>query len=191
VQSRGDDVWLLRVSFNSTLESLPLQLCSQPLTGNSFTIDRHGNLPGRFLCSRPYPFLIFSIKRHRHLSVLLTSSSFLLSKFNSFSFSITFYSIALKNKHKLVTASQTSFVLIPLSAIGKRVVINTWQSWDIIKLKFMSFTDTSLLKLMRSLKVLSNHAKTNRILFSLPLTRWLQQREGSSPSLFSLHRARA
>jgi hypothetical protein len=32
----GDDVCLLRVSFNSTLESLPLQLCSQPLTSNSF-----------------------------------------------------------------------------------------------------------------------------------------------------------
>jgi hypothetical protein len=41
----GDDVWLLRVSFNSTMESLPLQLCSQPLTGNSFAIDRLGNLP--------------------------------------------------------------------------------------------------------------------------------------------------
>jgi hypothetical protein len=34
----GDDVWLLCVSFNSTLESLPLQLCSQPLTGNSFAL---------------------------------------------------------------------------------------------------------------------------------------------------------
>jgi hypothetical protein len=43
----GDDVWLLRVSFNSTLESLPLQLCPQPLTGNNFAIDRLGNLPGR------------------------------------------------------------------------------------------------------------------------------------------------
>jgi hypothetical protein len=32
----GDDVCLLRVSFNSKLESLPLQLCSQPLTSNSF-----------------------------------------------------------------------------------------------------------------------------------------------------------
>jgi hypothetical protein len=32
----GDDVCLLRVSFNSTLESLSLQLCSQPLTSNSF-----------------------------------------------------------------------------------------------------------------------------------------------------------
>jgi hypothetical protein len=42
---RRDDVSLLRVSFNSTLESLPLQLCSQPLTGNSFAIDRLGNLP--------------------------------------------------------------------------------------------------------------------------------------------------
>jgi hypothetical protein len=41
----GDDVFLLRVSFNSTLESLPLELCSQPLTGNSFAIDRLGNLP--------------------------------------------------------------------------------------------------------------------------------------------------
>jgi hypothetical protein len=46
----GDDVWLLRVSFNSTLESLPY-LCSQPLAGNKFAIDRLGNLPGRFLCS--------------------------------------------------------------------------------------------------------------------------------------------
>jgi hypothetical protein len=43
----GDDVCLLRVSFNSTLESLPLQFCSQPLTSNSFVIDRLGNLPGR------------------------------------------------------------------------------------------------------------------------------------------------
>jgi hypothetical protein len=32
----GDDVCLLRVSFNSILESLPLQLYSQPLTSNSF-----------------------------------------------------------------------------------------------------------------------------------------------------------
>jgi hypothetical protein len=59
----GDDVWLLCVSFNSTLESLPLQLCSQPLTGNSFAIDHLGNLPGRFLCYWSYPFLVFSIKR--------------------------------------------------------------------------------------------------------------------------------
>jgi hypothetical protein len=42
-----DDVCLLCVLFNSTLESLPLQLCSQPLTSNSFAIDRLGNLPGR------------------------------------------------------------------------------------------------------------------------------------------------
>jgi hypothetical protein len=42
---RRDDVLLLRVLFNSTLESLPLQLFSQPLTGNSFAIDRLGNLP--------------------------------------------------------------------------------------------------------------------------------------------------
>jgi hypothetical protein len=41
---RRDDVLLLRVSFNSTLESLPLKLCSQPLTGNSFAIDHLGNL---------------------------------------------------------------------------------------------------------------------------------------------------
>jgi hypothetical protein len=52
-------------------------------------------------------------------------SKCLLSKSNSFSSSITFYSIALKNKHKLVTALRTSSVLIPLSAIGRRVVINT------------------------------------------------------------------
>jgi hypothetical protein len=44
-----DDVSLLRVSFNSTLESLPLQLCSQLSTGNSFAIDRLGNL---------FPFLV-------------------------------------------------------------------------------------------------------------------------------------
>jgi hypothetical protein len=41
----GDGVSFLRVSFNSILDSLPLQLCSQPLTGNSFAIDRLGNLP--------------------------------------------------------------------------------------------------------------------------------------------------
>jgi hypothetical protein len=46
-----DDVSLLRVSFNSTLESLPLQLCCQPLTGNSFAIDRLGNL-------FPFPVLL-------------------------------------------------------------------------------------------------------------------------------------
>jgi hypothetical protein len=47
-----------------------------------------------------------------------------------------------------VTALRTSSVLIPLSAIGRRVVINTWQSWDFVELKFifMSFTDTSRLK---------------------------------------------
>jgi hypothetical protein len=54
----GDDVCLLCVSFNSTLESLPLQLCSQPLTSNSFVIDRLGNLLGRscaldFISSQP------------------------------------------------------------------------------------------------------------------------------------------
>jgi hypothetical protein len=43
--SRRDDVSLPRVSFNSTLESLPLQPCSQPLTGNSFAIDRLGTEP--------------------------------------------------------------------------------------------------------------------------------------------------
>jgi hypothetical protein len=42
--SRRDDVSLPRVSFNSTLASLPLQLCSQPLTANSFAIDCLGNL---------------------------------------------------------------------------------------------------------------------------------------------------
>jgi hypothetical protein len=31
-----------------------------------------------FLCSWSYPFLVFSLKRHRRLSVLLTSSCFLL-----------------------------------------------------------------------------------------------------------------
>jgi hypothetical protein len=34
----GDVVCLLSVSFNSTLESLPLQLYSQPLTSNSFLV---------------------------------------------------------------------------------------------------------------------------------------------------------
>jgi hypothetical protein len=55
----GDDVWLLRVSFNSTLESLPLQLCSQPLTGNSFAIDRLGNLPNRSCALDHIPSLFF------------------------------------------------------------------------------------------------------------------------------------
>jgi hypothetical protein len=58
----------------------------------------------------------------------LRVSKCLLSKSNSFSSSFTFYSIALKNKHKLMTSSRTSSVLIPLSATGRRVVINTWQS---------------------------------------------------------------
>jgi hypothetical protein len=40
----GDDVWLLCISFKSTLESLSY-LCSQSLTGNSFTVERLGNLP--------------------------------------------------------------------------------------------------------------------------------------------------
>jgi hypothetical protein len=42
---RRHDVSLPRVSFNSTMESLPLQLCFQPLTGNSFAIDRLGTEP--------------------------------------------------------------------------------------------------------------------------------------------------
>jgi hypothetical protein len=54
-----DDVCLLRVSFNSTLESLPLQLCSQPLTSNSFAIDRLGNLPGRSCALDLIPSLFF------------------------------------------------------------------------------------------------------------------------------------
>jgi hypothetical protein len=48
---RKGDASLLRVSFNSTLESLPLHRCSQPFTGNSFTIDRLGNL-------FPFPVLL-------------------------------------------------------------------------------------------------------------------------------------
>jgi hypothetical protein len=48
---RRDDISLTRVSFNSTLESLPLQLYSQPLTSNSFDIDRLGNL-------FPFPILL-------------------------------------------------------------------------------------------------------------------------------------
>jgi hypothetical protein len=52
-------------------------------------------------------------------------SKCLLSKSNSFSSSITFGSIALKNKHKFVTASRTSYVLVPLSATGRRDVIDT------------------------------------------------------------------
>jgi hypothetical protein len=42
---RRDDVSLLHALFISTLESLPLQLYSQPLTCNSFAIDHLGNLP--------------------------------------------------------------------------------------------------------------------------------------------------
>jgi hypothetical protein len=55
----SDDVSLLHVSFNSTLESLPLQLCSQPLTGNSFAINRLGNLfsfPMLLILSLPLSF---------------------------------------------------------------------------------------------------------------------------------------
>jgi hypothetical protein len=48
---RRDDVSLPHVSFNSTLESLPLQLCSQPLTGNSFAIDRLGTEPFPVSCA--------------------------------------------------------------------------------------------------------------------------------------------
>jgi hypothetical protein len=54
-----DDVSLLRVSFNSTLESLPLQLCSQPLTTNSFAMDHLENLflfPGLSILSLPLFF---------------------------------------------------------------------------------------------------------------------------------------
>jgi hypothetical protein len=46
-----DDVLLLRVSFNSTLESLPLHWRSQPFTGNNFAIDLLGNL-------FPFPLLL-------------------------------------------------------------------------------------------------------------------------------------
>jgi hypothetical protein len=55
----GDDICLLSVSFNSTLESLPLQLCSQPLTRNNFAIDRLGNLPGRSCGIDLIPSLFF------------------------------------------------------------------------------------------------------------------------------------
>jgi hypothetical protein len=57
---RRDDVSLPHVSFNSTLESLPLQLYSQPLTGNSFAIDRLENLfpfPVLLILSLPLFFL--------------------------------------------------------------------------------------------------------------------------------------
>jgi hypothetical protein len=47
----GDDISLPRVSFNFILESLPLQLCSQPLNGNSFAIDCLWNL-------FPFPVLL-------------------------------------------------------------------------------------------------------------------------------------
>jgi hypothetical protein len=46
-----DNVLLPRVSFHSTLESLPLQLCSQPLTSNSFSIDRLGTEPLLVSCA--------------------------------------------------------------------------------------------------------------------------------------------
>jgi hypothetical protein len=49
----------LRVSFNSTLESLPLQLSSQPLTGNSFAINRLGNLTDRSSALDLIPSLFF------------------------------------------------------------------------------------------------------------------------------------
>jgi hypothetical protein len=55
----GDDVCLLRISFNSTLESLLLQLCSHPLTSKNFTIDRLGNLPGRSCALDLIPSLFF------------------------------------------------------------------------------------------------------------------------------------
>jgi hypothetical protein len=55
----GDDVCLLHISFNYTLESLPLQLCSQPLTSNSFFIDHLGNLPGRSCALDLIPSLFF------------------------------------------------------------------------------------------------------------------------------------
>jgi hypothetical protein len=48
---RSDDVSLSLVSFNSTLESLPLQLCSQPLIGNCFTNDRLGMEPLPISCA--------------------------------------------------------------------------------------------------------------------------------------------
>jgi hypothetical protein len=48
---RRDDVSLPCVSFNSTLKSLPLQLCSQPLTGNSFAIDHLGTEPLPVSCA--------------------------------------------------------------------------------------------------------------------------------------------
>jgi hypothetical protein len=75
----GDDVCLLHVSYNSTLESLPPQLCSQPLTSNSFpavltVLGTFPTIPVLLILSLP----CFSIKRHRRLSVLLTSSCFLL-----------------------------------------------------------------------------------------------------------------
>jgi hypothetical protein len=48
---RRDDVSLPRISFNSTLELLTLQLCSQPLTGNSFAIDHLGTEPLPVYCA--------------------------------------------------------------------------------------------------------------------------------------------
>jgi hypothetical protein len=48
---RRDNVLLPYVSFNSTLEPLPLQLCSQPLTGNSIAIARLGMEPLLISCA--------------------------------------------------------------------------------------------------------------------------------------------
>jgi hypothetical protein len=90
--SIADDVWLIRVvSFNSPFHLIlhwNHYLCSQPLPGNSFAIDRIlGTFPFPillilslpfFFYNRCYPFLVFAIKRHQLLSVLLTSSCFLL-----------------------------------------------------------------------------------------------------------------
>jgi hypothetical protein len=69
------------------------------------------------------------------------------------------------------------------STHGNHDISSSWNSFSCPSLTLASWS------LMSSLKVHSNHAKTKGIIFSLPLTRWLQQREGSSLSLFPLHRA--
>jgi hypothetical protein len=80
----GDDVCLLRVSFNSILESLPLQLRSQPLTSNSFAIDPLGNLPGRSCALDLISFLFFLYKgTDAYRSSPLQVASFLSSRSRS------------------------------------------------------------------------------------------------------------
>jgi hypothetical protein len=79
----GDDVCLLRVSFSSTLESLPLQLCSQPLTSNSFVIVCLWNLPGHSCALDLIPSFFLSKGTDAYRSSSLQVSSFFSSRSRS------------------------------------------------------------------------------------------------------------